>query len=58
MILRQTYSDVDDAPDAALAILRKDGADLVRLGEVRSVCVDLGAVLVLLGRIWRQRISR
>ena len=58
MISGQTYSDVDNAPDTALAILRKDGADLVRLGEVRGVCVDLGTVLVLLGRVGGEGLAR
>ena len=46
-----TYRNVDDAPDAALAILLKYGAYLVALREVACMAVDLGAVLVLRGRV-------
>ena len=51
-----THGDVHDTPDAALAILLKDGAYLVALREVACVAINLGAVLVLLGGICWQRI--
>ena len=54
----ETHRDVDDAPDAALAVLRKHGADLVGLGEVDGVHVDLGAVAVLRGRVGGEGVAR
>jgi hypothetical protein len=49
------HRDVDDAPDAARAVLVKDGADLVGLREVGGVRVERGRVLVAGGRVGGQR---
>lgn len=48
---------MDDAPDATLAVLFKDGAYLVALREVACVAVNLGAVLVLCRGVCGQRVA-
>ena len=45
--VKEAYRDVNNTPDATLAVLLEDFADLVALGEVDGEGVDLCAVLVL-----------
>lgn len=53
-----TYRDVNDTPDAALAVLLKDSADVLGIDEVDCELIDLSRVLVLLGRIGGEGIAR
>lgn len=49
-----THRDVNDSPDATLAIFLKHGPDLLRVGEIDVVRIDLGRILVLLGSVlWK-----
>lgn len=49
---------MDDAPERAVAISLKDGADLVRARQVAADRIDLGALDVLLARVRRQHLAR
>ena len=53
-----THGDVYDTPDASLAVLLEHGSYLVAVRQVACEGVDLGAVLVLLGRICGQGTAR
>ena len=56
--MKKAYRDVNDTPDATLAVLLEDFADLVALGEVDGEGVDLCAVLVLFCGIGREVVAR
>ena len=49
---------MNDTPDTAFAVPFEDGADVLSIDEVVLVRVDLCRVLVLLGRICGQGITR
>ena len=52
------HHDVDDPPDPALAILGEHAADLVGLGEIDGVHIDLCAVLLLWWCVGREGVAR
>ncbi len=49
---------MNDAPDPALSVLLEHFPDLVALGQVNGKDVNLRAVLVLLGRVRGESITR
>jgi len=51
---RDTHCDVDDAPNSALSVFFENGSDLCGIGQVTSVRIDHGAVLFLVGRVFRE----